>query len=72
MLPCAIVTNVLSLPNSLASTDYAIIFRGALVFDFLGVGVTLLIWIHKFPRGEKKSWLACLDILDLGLVYAFS
>lgn len=71
MLPWAIVATVLSLPNSLASTDYAIIYRGALVFDFLDDGVTLLIWIHKFPRG-KNSWLACLDILDLGVIYAFS
>jgi hypothetical protein len=55
MLPWAIVVTVLSLPNSLAWTYHAIIFRGALVFDFLDVGVTLLIWIYRLSRGKVRA-----------------
>jgi hypothetical protein len=55
MLPCAIVVTVLSLPGSLAWTYYAVIFGGALVFDLLDVGLTLLIWIHRLSRGKLRS-----------------
>lgn len=55
MLPWAIVVTVLSLPSSLAWTYYAVIFGGALVFDLLDVGLTLLIWIHRLSRGKLRS-----------------
>ena len=55
MLPWAIVVTVLSLPNSQAWTYYAIIFGGALVFDFLDVGVTLLVWIYRLSRGKVRA-----------------
>lgn len=46
---------VLSLPNSLAWIYYAIIFGGTLMFDFLDVSVTLLIWIHRLSRGKVRA-----------------
>lgn len=54
MLPRAIIVTVLSLPNSQAWTYYAIIFGGALVLDFLDVGVTLLVWIYRLSRGKIR------------------
>lgn len=55
MLPWAIVVTVLSLPSSVAWTYYAVIFGGALVFDFLDVGVTLPIWIYRLFRGKVRA-----------------
>lgn len=55
MLPLVIVPTVLSLPKSLAWTYFAITFGGTLVFDFLDVGVTLLIWIHRLSRGKAGA-----------------
>lgn len=55
MLPWAIVVTVLSFSSSLAWTYYAFIFGGALVFDLLDVGVTLLIWIHRLSRGKSMA-----------------
>lgn len=54
MLPWAIVVTTITLPKSLSWTYYAIIFGGALVFDFFDVGLTLLIWIHRLSRGKTR------------------
>ncbi|KAJ5736895.1 uncharacterized protein N7483_002020, partial [Penicillium malachiteum] len=40
---------------SLAWTYYVVIFGDALVFDLLGVGVTLLIWIYRLSRGKLRA-----------------
>ena len=55
MLPWAIVMTVVFLSKSLAWTYYAIIFGGALVFDFFDVGITLLIWIYRLSRGKIQT-----------------
>ncbi|OQE37162.1 hypothetical protein PENCOP_c010G00307 [Penicillium coprophilum] len=52
MLPWAIVVTVISLPKSLAWTYYAIIFGGALVFDFVDVGLTATLWAYRLTRGK--------------------
>ncbi|OQD93116.1 hypothetical protein PENSOL_c035G05025 [Penicillium solitum] len=52
MLPWAIVATVISLPKSLAWTYYAIIFGGALVFDFVDVGLTAALWAYRLTRGK--------------------
>ncbi|KAJ5970952.1 uncharacterized protein N7479_000870 [Penicillium vulpinum] len=52
MLPWAIVVTVVSLPKSLAWTYYAIIFGGALVFDFIDVSLTAALWIYRLTRGK--------------------
>lgn len=52
MLPWAIVVTVISLPKSLAWTYYAIIFGGALVFDFVDVSLTAALWVYRLTRGK--------------------
>ncbi|KAK4869898.1 hypothetical protein LT330_005622 [Penicillium expansum] len=52
MLPWAIIVTVISLPNSLAWTYYAIIFGGALVFDFVDVSLTAALWAYRLTRGK--------------------
>jgi hypothetical protein len=54
MLPWAIVVTVLTLPKALAWTFYAIIFGGALVFDFGCVGLILALWVRRLTRGKVK------------------
>lgn len=54
MLPWAIVVTAVDLPKSLSWTYYAIIFGGALVFDFFDVGLTLLVWIYRLSRGKIR------------------
>ena len=55
ILPWAIVMTVVSLPSSLAWKYYAIIFGGALMFDFVDVGVTLLVWIYRLSKGKVRT-----------------
>jgi len=43
-------------------TYYAIIFGGALVFDFFDVGVTVLIWAFRLMKGKVK-----VEIVTRGL-----
>ncbi|CAI7574620.1 unnamed protein product [Penicillium glandicola] len=52
MLPWAIVVTVMSLPKSLAWTYYAVIFGGALVFDFVDVCLTAALWAYRLTRGK--------------------
>lgn len=52
MLPWAIVVTVISLPKSLAWTYYAIIFGGALVFDFVDVSLIAALWAYRLTRGK--------------------
>ncbi|KAJ5692626.1 hypothetical protein N7462_002049 [Penicillium macrosclerotiorum] len=52
MLPWAIVMTEASLPASMSWTYYAIIFGGAMVFDFFDAGLTLLLWINRLQRGK--------------------
>ncbi|KAJ5116072.1 hypothetical protein N7456_000420 [Penicillium angulare] len=52
MLPWAIVVTTVTLSKSLSWTYYAIIFGGALVFDFFDVGLTLLIWVYRLSKGK--------------------
>ena len=54
ILPWAIVVTKMSIPKSTAWTYYAIIFGGALVFDFFDVGITVLIWAFRLTRGKVK------------------
>jgi hypothetical protein len=55
MLPWAIVVTVLLLPTALAWTFYAIIFGGALVFDFGCVCLILSLWAHRLTRGKLRA-----------------
>ncbi|KAJ5372306.1 hypothetical protein N7517_004312 [Penicillium concentricum] len=52
MLPWAIIVTVISLPKSLAWTYYAIIFGGALVFDFINVSLIATLWAYRLMRGK--------------------
>ncbi|RMZ40413.1 hypothetical protein AFCA_004221 [Aspergillus flavus] len=54
MLPWAIFATVMSVSKSAAWTYYAIIFGGALVFDFMDVSITLAIWALRLSRGRVK------------------
>ncbi|KAH8699126.1 hypothetical protein BGW36DRAFT_426802 [Talaromyces proteolyticus] len=54
MLPWAIVVTKISFPQATVWTYYAIIFGGALVFDFVDVSITLLIWAFRLSRGKVK------------------
>ncbi|KAK6832724.1 hypothetical protein RU639_004013 [Aspergillus parasiticus] len=54
MLPWAIFATVMSVSQSAAWTYYAIIFGGALVFDFIDVSITLAIWALRLSRGKVK------------------
>lgn len=54
MLPWAIVVTKVSFSESTAWTYYAIIFGGALVFDFIDVSITLLIWAFRLSKGKVK------------------
>ncbi|KAE8326467.1 hypothetical protein BDV39DRAFT_193546 [Aspergillus sergii] len=54
MLPWAIFATVMSVSQSAAWTYYAIIFGGALVFDFIDVSITLAIWTLRLSRGRVK------------------
>jgi uncharacterized membrane protein len=44
----------ISIPESTAWTYYAVIFGGALVFDFFDVGITVLIWSVRLMAGKVK------------------
>ena len=55
MLPWAIVVTKLSFPESTAWTYYAIIFGGALVFDFFATTLTLWGWAWKLMTGRLKT-----------------
>ncbi|QKX61778.1 uncharacterized protein TRUGW13939_08934 [Talaromyces rugulosus] len=54
MLPWAIVVTKMSFTPSKSWTIYAIIFGGALVFDFVDVSLTLLIWGFRLSKGKVK------------------
>jgi hypothetical protein len=54
ILPWAIVVTKISIPESTAWTYYAIIFGGALVFDFFDVGITVLIWAIRLMKGKVR------------------
>lgn len=54
MLPWAVVVTKVSFPEAIAWTYYAIIFGGALVFDFIDVSITLLIWALGLSKGKIK------------------
>jgi hypothetical protein len=54
MLPWAVVVTKVSFPETIAWTYYAIIFGGALVFDFIDVSITLLIWAFGLSKGKIK------------------
>lgn len=54
ILPWAIVVTKISVPQSTVWTYYAIIFGGALVFDFFDVGITVLIWAIRLMQGKVK------------------
>ena len=54
MLPWAIVVTKVSFLESTAWTYYAVIFGGALIFDFIDVSITLLIWAFRLSRGKVK------------------
>jgi hypothetical protein len=54
MLPWAIVMTKESLAKSQAWSYYAIIFGGAMVFDFFDVSLTLLLWMYRLSRGRVK------------------
>lgn len=52
ILPWAIVVTKAHLSEERAWTLYAVIFGGALVFDFFDVGVTLAVWAWRLGRGK--------------------
>jgi hypothetical protein len=54
MLPWAIVVSTIALPESTAWTYYAIIFGEAVVFDFVDVSVTVLLWAYRLSRGKVR------------------
>jgi hypothetical protein len=54
MLPWAIVVTKMSFTPSKSWTIYAIIFGGALVFDFVDVSLTVLIWAFRLSKGKVK------------------
>ena len=54
MLPWAVIVTVLSFPESLAWTYYAIIFGGALVLDFCDVGLTQLMGMYRLSSGKVR------------------
>lgn len=55
MLPWAIFMATNSVSKSQPWTYYAIIFGGALVFDFFDVGLTLLLWVFRLHKGNVKA-----------------
>ncbi|MCJ1433294.1 hypothetical protein MMC27_002653 [Xylographa pallens] len=55
MLPWAIVVTKISFPESTAWTYYAIIFGGALVFDFFATTLTLWGWAWRLMTGKLKT-----------------
>ncbi|CAD6576697.1 MAG: hypothetical protein ASARMPREDX12_007976 [Alectoria sarmentosa] len=52
ILPWAIVVTKVKLSEERAWTFYAIIFGGALVFDFFDVGITLGLWAWRLAKGK--------------------
>ncbi|MCJ1473309.1 hypothetical protein MMC13_001960 [Lambiella insularis] len=54
ILPWAVVVTKISLLESTAWTYYAIIFGGALVFDFFDVGITVTIWAARLMKGKVR------------------
>ncbi|EPS27027.1 hypothetical protein PDE_01968 [Penicillium oxalicum 114-2] len=54
MLPWAIVMTLSALPRSEAWLYYAIIFGGAMVFDFVDVALTLSLWIWRLSKGRLR------------------
>ncbi|EED18792.1 hypothetical protein TSTA_125100 [Talaromyces stipitatus ATCC 10500] len=54
MLPWAIVATKVLFPEATAWTYYAIVFGDALVFDFIDVSITLLIWAFQLSKGKSK------------------
>ena len=54
ILPWAIVVTKVEMSEARAWTYYAIIFGGALVFDFFDVGITVLIWAARLRGGKIK------------------
>ncbi|MCJ1284027.1 hypothetical protein MMC26_003358 [Xylographa opegraphella] len=55
MLPWAIVVTKITFPESIAWTYYAIIFGGALVFDFFATTLTLWGWAWRLMTGKLKT-----------------
>jgi hypothetical protein len=54
MLPWAIVMTVKRFSEAQAWTFYAIIFGGALVFDFFNVGLVVGLWAWRLNNGSIK------------------
>lgn len=54
MLPWAMVMTLSALPRSEAWLYYAIIFGGAMVFDFVDVALTLSLWIWRLSKGRLR------------------
>ncbi|KAE8383753.1 hypothetical protein BDV26DRAFT_250731 [Aspergillus bertholletiae] len=54
MLPWAIFATVMTVSQSSAWTYYAIIFGGALVFDFINVSIVLAIWALRLSWGRVE------------------
>ena len=52
ILPWAIIVTKVQLSEERAWTFYAVIFGGALVFDFFDVGITLGFWAWRLARGK--------------------
>ena len=54
ILPWAIVVTKVQIPETTAWTYYAIIFGGALVFDFLDLVLTVSLWAWRLGKGKMK------------------
>lgn len=54
ILPWAIVVTKISVPESTAWMYYAVIFGGALVFDFFDVAITVLIWAFRLRNSKIR------------------
>ncbi|KAJ5475571.1 hypothetical protein N7539_007858 [Penicillium diatomitis] len=54
MLPWAIVMTTRALSKTEAWLYYAIIFGGAMVFDFFNVAIVLCVWLWRVSRGKVR------------------
>ena len=54
VLPWAIVVTTVQLSEERAWTFYAVIFGGSLVFSFLAVGMTLVLWAWRLAKGKMS------------------
>ncbi|KAL9119008.1 MAG: hypothetical protein Q9187_004435, partial [Circinaria calcarea] len=54
ILPWAIVVTKIQIPKTTAWTYYAVIFGGALVFNFLDLVLTVSLWAWRLAKGKMK------------------